>query len=76
MDQVKFVEDKFFNGCLLQSLLGPCLNNLSHLILHFNAFHADVPIYFNAFQYSLASISMPPENGKKTFGINENIGKT
>ena len=65
MDQVNFVKDKFFNGCLPQILFGPYLNNLSYLILHFNVFHADIPIYFNAFQYSVASILMPPENGKK-----------
>ena len=38
MEQVKFVEDlnrpnyyKFFKGCLLQMLLGPCLNTLPYM---------------------------------------------
>ena len=45
MDQVKFVEDclkrlyrfKFFKGCLPQILLGPFLNNLTHLLIFYAA---------------------------------------
>ena len=35
VDQVKFVVDSFFKGCLPQILLGPFLNALSHLIFVF-----------------------------------------
>ena len=32
MDQVKFMGDKFFKGCLLQILLGPFLKTLTRFI--------------------------------------------